>query len=134
VSTKSGQLQTLAAVLESQALERARDAVESALGVRHPGRRAKPAQLAIGAKPRKKPPVQFCPVPGCKNPAAPVYGMVCAKHRGVPKAKIKKYREARKAKRLGARPEKATKRLARRTARPKALAAAKPGVVPASPA
>jgi hypothetical protein len=46
---------------------------------------------------RKKGPKQLCPAPGCKNPAAPVFGMVCAKHRDVPKAKIKKYREARKA-------------------------------------
>ena len=46
-------------------------------------------------------PRQFCPVPGCKNPAAPVFGMVCAKHKDVAKSKIKKYREARKAKKLG---------------------------------
>src|SRR5438270_10406085 len=42
-------------------------------------------------------PKQLCPVPGCKNPAAPVFGMVCADHKGVPKAKIKKYRLARRA-------------------------------------
>lgn len=47
---------------------------------------------------RKKPPIQFCPVPGCKNRAAPVFGMVCADHRKVSKAKIKKYREERRAK------------------------------------
>jgi hypothetical protein len=35
---------------------------------------------------------QLCPVPGCKNPAAPVFGMVCAKHQNVSKAKIKEYR------------------------------------------
>ena len=45
-------------------------------------------------------PRQFCPVPGCKNPAAPVFGMVCAKHKDVAKSKIKKYREARRAKKL----------------------------------
>jgi hypothetical protein len=43
---------------------------------------------------RKK---QLCPVPNCKNPAAPVFGMVCAKHKGVPKAKIAGYRKARAA-------------------------------------
>jgi hypothetical protein len=48
-------------------------------------------------KPRKKAPKQLCPVPGCKNPAAPVFGMVCADHKGVPKTKIKKYRLARRA-------------------------------------
>jgi hypothetical protein len=48
------------------------------------------------------PPTQLCPVPGCKNPAAPVFGMVCAEHKDVAKAKIKKYREARRATKLGA--------------------------------
>jgi hypothetical protein len=42
-------------------------------------------------------------VPYCRNAAAPIFGMVCAKHKDVPKAKIKKYREARKAKKLGIR-------------------------------
>jgi hypothetical protein len=73
---------------------------------RRPGRPAKTAPLAIGKKARKKLPKQFCPVPGCKNPAAPVFGMVCAKHKDVPKAKIKKFREARKAKKLGIKPPK----------------------------
>src|SRR5262249_10183547 len=48
-------------------------------------------------KPRKKPPIQLCPVPGCTERAAPIFGMVCAKHKDLPKAKIKKYREARRA-------------------------------------
>jgi hypothetical protein len=43
-------------------------------------------------------------VPYCRNAAAPVFGMVCAKHKDVPKATIKKYREARKAKKLGVGP------------------------------
>ncbi len=46
---------------------------------------------------RKKAPKQLCPVPGCKNPAAPVFGMVCAKHKDIPKAKIKAFREKRRA-------------------------------------
>jgi hypothetical protein len=41
-------------------------------------------------------------VPGCKNAAAPVFGMVCAKHKDVAKSKIRKYREARRAKKLAA--------------------------------
>jgi hypothetical protein len=41
-------------------------------------------------------------VPGCKNPAAPVFGMVCAKHKDVAKSKIKKFREARRAKKIRA--------------------------------
>jgi hypothetical protein len=86
----------LAALVESQA----RAAVESALGVRRPGRPARSLSLATAVKTRKKPPKQFCPVPGCKNVAAPVFGMVCSDHRDVAKAKIKKYREARRRDRL----------------------------------
>jgi hypothetical protein len=44
-------------------------------------------------RPRAK---QLCPVPGCKNPAAPVFGMVCAEHKDVSKTKIREYREARR--------------------------------------
>jgi hypothetical protein len=96
----------LSSLMEGQALERARHAVESALGVGTP-RRGRPPKNATGAtaavailgrKKRKKGPKQLCPIPGCKNPAAPVFGMVCAKHKDVPKAQIKKYREARRAK------------------------------------
>ncbi len=128
----------LTALVESQALDRARAVVESALGVRRPGRPAKPAPLAIGKRARKKPPKQFCPVPGCKNPAAPVFGMVCADHKNVAKAKIKKYREARRAKKLGikpakkaAKPAKATKRRTKKAA-PKPIAAVKPPVAAAA--
>lgn len=45
---------------------------------------------------RRKSPVQLCPVPRCRNAAAPVYSMVCGAHKDVPKAKIKQYREARR--------------------------------------
>ncbi len=88
----------LTALVEGQALDRARAAVESALGVRRPGRPTKISPIAVAKRARKKPPKQLCPVPGCKNPAAPVFGMVCAKHKDVAKTKIKKYREARRAK------------------------------------
>ena len=93
----------LSVLIERQALDRARVAVDSALGgKRSPGRPPKlasfAASLALGKKPRRKGPKQLCPGPGCKNPAAPVFGMVCAKHKDVPKAQIKKYREARRAK------------------------------------
>ena len=115
----------LAALVEGQALDRARAAVESALGVRRPGRPAKISPIAIGKKARKKPPKQFCPVPGCKNPAAPVFGMVCAKHKDVAKAKIKKYREARKAKKLGIKAT-APKRRIKKAVPAKPVTAAKP--------
>ncbi len=101
----------LSSLMEGQALDRARLAVESALGV-GPRRRGRPPKNAAvvsmatvdgtGRKKRKKGPKQLCPVPGCKNPAAPVFGMVCAKHKDLPKAQIKKYREARRAKKLKA--------------------------------
>jgi len=55
----------------------------------------------IGKKPRRKGPIQLCPVPGCKHAAAPVYGMLCADHKGTPKALVKKYREARRAAKEG---------------------------------
>jgi len=88
----------LSAVIEQETLSRARIAVESALGHRGPGRPAKIVPLALGTRARRKGPKQLCPVPGCKNPAAPVFGMVCAEHKGVAKTKIKKYRELRRAK------------------------------------
>ena len=47
---------------------------------------------------RRKGPIQLCPVPGCGERAAPVFGMVCGKHKNLAKATIKKYREARRAK------------------------------------
>ena len=99
VSTFTERLTTL---VEGQALDRARAAVEGALGGgrRGPGRPAKVLTLSANGRPRKKAPRQLCPVPGCKNSAAPVFGMVCADHKDVPKAKIKAFREARRAKKM----------------------------------
>lgn len=57
---------------------------------------AAPVALEVVRAPSANRPKQLCPVPNCKNPAAPVFGMVCAKHKDVPKAKIKEYREARR--------------------------------------
>jgi transposase len=55
--------------------------------------------FAQSAKPRrKKGPIQLCPAPGCKERAAPVFGMVCKKHKGAPKATVAKWREARRKK------------------------------------
>jgi hypothetical protein len=89
----------LVAATEEAAAERIQAALASAFGAapkRGPGR---PKQGGVAAGPAaSKRPKQLCPVPGCTNPAAPVFGMVCAKHKNVAKAKIKKYREARKAK------------------------------------
>jgi hypothetical protein len=99
----------LSALIEAQVIARARATVAAALGAqgkRGPGRPPKLAKLvelsvpgAVNGrkKPRKKAPPQLCPVPGCKNRAAPIFGMVCSDHKDVPKAKIKQYREARRA-------------------------------------
>src|SRR4051794_9050610 len=105
----------LSTLIEEQVLARARIAVAEALGgatgKRGPGRPPKLVTLArlsaaglvdgAGGKRRKKAPPQLCPVPGCKNRAAPIFGMVCSTHKDVPKAKIKAYREARRAKKAG---------------------------------
>jgi hypothetical protein len=96
----------LTAVIDGAAVERARTTILAAFGndVTQPKRRGRPPKgmgavaLSGFAKPRKKAPVQLCPVPGCKNPAAPIFGMVCAKHKDLPKRAIKKYREARRLK------------------------------------
>jgi hypothetical protein len=61
----------------------------------------KTAKVESTAKPKKsrrKGPIQLCPVPKCKNRAAPVFGMVCAQHKGIAKKTIAKYRAARRAK------------------------------------
>jgi len=95
-------VEQLSSALEAEALDRAREAVLSAVGGgarRGPGR-PPTQQRGPGrppGRPRKKPPIQYCPVPGCKNRAAPVFGMVCSDHKGLPKAKIKKYRADRRA-------------------------------------
>jgi hypothetical protein len=86
----------LQALMQHEVIARARAVVDGALAN---GRSRLPG---ASGKPRRKPPRQLCPVPGCKNTAAPVYGMVCGKHKDVPKAKIKKYREARRLKNIKA--------------------------------
>ena len=93
----------LVATVEAAVAQRIQAALAGAFGVpqkRGPGRPPKhPATTAhftppsVSAPARKK---QLCPVPGCTNPAAPVFGMLCKDHKHVAKAKIKKYREARR--------------------------------------
>jgi hypothetical protein len=88
----------LAFIVERQVLERARDLIGRSLGGSDRGN----TTAWSGVPRRRKLPGQRCPVPGCKNKAAPVFGMVCSKHKDVPKAQIAKYREARRAKELKA--------------------------------
>ena len=91
----------LQALIEQDTVSRAREVVLGALGgraaagVRGAGR-ASAAFAVLGVRKRRKGPIQLCPVPGCQNRAAPVFGMVCSKHKDLPKAQIKKYREARR--------------------------------------
>ncbi len=87
----------LTAILHAQALERARDAMLGAFGGREVGN-GRSLALTKAGRPRRKLPKQLCPVPGCKNVAAPVFGMVCKDHKDVAKSKLKKYRETRRAK------------------------------------
>jgi hypothetical protein len=98
----------LSSLIEQDAVTRARTVVLSAFGVGAGGRRgpgrplASLAADAAARRQRRKGPIQLCPVPGCTNRAAPVFGMVCAKHKDLPKATIKKYRERRRAKKAAA--------------------------------
>jgi len=85
--------QRLQSLIEHEVIDRARSVVAGALGANG---------ASPGFKAKRKLPVQLCPVPGCKGKAAPVFGMVCAEHKDLPKAKIKKYREQRRAKKLKA--------------------------------
>jgi hypothetical protein len=101
----------IAAEVDAQAFAQARQAVFASLGADAPAakRRGRPPNSPqvdavpippIATKARKKMPPQFCPVPGCKNKAAPVFGMVCSDHQAVKKSLIQKYREARKTQKL----------------------------------
>jgi hypothetical protein len=96
----------LSSLIEEDAVTRARSAVLSAFGVggaaagRGGAGRLAGLDSAELRSQRRKGPIQLCPVPGCKNRAAPVFGMVCSKHKDLPKAAIKKYREQRRARKL----------------------------------
>jgi hypothetical protein len=86
----------VSSIIESEVVSRAREAALNALD----GRGSISVRGGVVIRKRRKGPIQLCPVPGCSNRAAPVFGMVCAKHKDLPKAAIKKYREARRAKKL----------------------------------
>lgn len=70
------------------------------------------ADEVVAKKPRKSRATQYCPVPGCKGVAAPIFGMVCRDHKTMAKSKIAKYRKDRKAAQSGnaAKPSKVVKR------------------------
>lgn len=102
----------LAVAVQIRATERVQAALLSALGAGGalglPRRRGRPPKNRPGISsavsvpaarraPRRRRPKQFCPVPGCKNVAAPIFGMVCSSHKGVAKDQIAKYRADRRA-------------------------------------
>jgi hypothetical protein len=94
--------QQLVATVEAAVVQRIQAALAGAFGVpqkRGPGRPPKQpvAHVAHVAAPKPARKKQICPVPGCKNVAAPIFGMVCGDHKNVAKSKIKKYRALRKA-------------------------------------
>jgi hypothetical protein len=91
----------LVAAVEAESMRRLRDAVAATFGREAPSSRrtglsTSGASIQPGAPVRHRP-KQLCPVPGCTGVAAPVFGMVCAQHKDVPKSKIKEYRAQRRA-------------------------------------
>jgi hypothetical protein len=86
----------IVAATEAAVADRIQATLASAFGVSAPRGPGRPRQAIAAPAARRSRPKQLCPVPGCHNPAAPVFGMVCAKHKGVSKTMIKKYREQRK--------------------------------------
>jgi hypothetical protein len=91
-------VERLASLIEQETVARARDSVLSAFGGHAPaGLQLRTLANGAAGRKRRKGPIQLCPVPGCHNRAAPVFGMVCSKHKDLPKSEIKKYREQRRA-------------------------------------
>jgi hypothetical protein len=107
-SLVEGFVNQIVSAVEADSVRRVQQAVTAAftgnLSVpAHRGRPAKGAVVAVAgvSAPIKHRPKQFCPVPGCTGVAAPVFGMVCSKHKDLPKAKIKEYRAQRRAAKSG---------------------------------
>jgi hypothetical protein len=96
----------ITAAVEAAMADRIQSTLANAFGAppkRGPGRPAKQAVAAVApvaarSAGKKTRPKQLCPVPGCKNVAAPIFGMVCKDHKNVAKSKIKKYRAERNGK------------------------------------
>jgi hypothetical protein len=101
----------LVGAVETHTTKRVQAALWTALGASGPTilprRRGRPPKnptillssplVAESRTPARKRPKQLCPVPGCANVAAPVFGMVCSKHKKVAKSVIGKYRAERRA-------------------------------------
>jgi hypothetical protein len=121
----------IAAAVEASVSQRLQAAIAAAFGAPQKGGPGRPAKQAVaGVAPvaaksaeMKARPKQFCPVPGCKNTAAPIFGMVCKDHKSVAKSKINKYRAERKAGTATAAKPAGAKKAAKAT--PKAIRARK---------
>ena len=104
-SLVEGFVNQIVAAIEADSVRRVQQAVTAAFASSvAPARRGRPPRalaVASTSAPTKRRPKQFCPVPGCSGVAAPVFGMVCAKHKDMPKAKIKEFRAQRKAAKSG---------------------------------
>jgi len=107
-SLVEGFVNQIVAAIEADSVRRVQQAVIAAFsgGAAPAPRRGRPPRALAAASPAfaapvKHRPKQFCPVPGCSGVAAPVFGMVCAKHKDMSKAKIKEYRAQRKAAKSG---------------------------------
>jgi hypothetical protein len=107
-SLVEGFVNQIVAAIEADSVRRVQQAVTAAFagGAAPARRRGRPPRALVAAAPAasapgKRRPKQFCPVPGCTGVAAPVFGMVCAKHKDMAKSKIKEYRAQRKAAKSG---------------------------------
>jgi len=104
-SLVEGFVNQIVAAVEADSLGRVQQAVTAAFGGAGPSSSSRRSRLAgaiiIGSPMLRRRPKQLCPVPGCTGVAAPVFGMVCSKHKDVPKAKIKEYRAQRRAAKAG---------------------------------
>lgn len=85
----------LASAIEEAAQARALEVAHRALGIDSKFTRARTGPQR--APQRRNGPIQLCPAPRCRERAAPVYGMLCAKHKGTATAVVQGWREARRA-------------------------------------
>jgi hypothetical protein len=106
-SLVEGFVSQIVAAVEADSVGRVQQAVTAAFAGSVPevGRRpGAPTRVLSGtavSAPVRRRPKQFCPVPNCSGVAAPVFGMVCAKHKDLSKAKIKEFRAQRRAAKVG---------------------------------
>ncbi len=121
----------ITSAVEASVVDRIQAALAGAFGApqkRGPGR---PPRQRVASKTQagEKKPKQLCPVPGCKNVAAPIFGMVCKEHKNVAKSKIAKYRKARREEQVvqtgGAKPAAAKEAKKSKKASPKVARARK---------